>query len=295
DSSSSARATLLGEGLPVSLVVEFDEDRRAARVRGERYRAVEGGQAVLSPWSGSCTDYRDFSGLQVPSQVEVSWDFNEGAVQLRAFPGNGTAVQHRTNPRPLTPGPWTRRATLGLRPSPIAPQIHVQARTEPEALPLADLRQPHAPLAQHTRVDAFRHQNHLGRIRIDRAHQLPHVGYVFRPGNDKLELVIVIRHQPPHDFRLNAQALVPLLPLTRGRRIGQLRADAHQVALDRREHRAGRLDRDVSPARAQTAGQYHDFARYHRLAAGHHNVAGGVSVHRRQDALQRPVVAFRMP
>jgi hypothetical protein len=68
-----------------SLVVEFDEDRRAARVRGERYRAVEGGQAVLSPWSGSCTDYRDFSGLQMPSQVEVSWDLNEGQFSYARF------------------------------------------------------------------------------------------------------------------------------------------------------------------------------------------------------------------
>ena len=84
DSSSSARATLLGEGLPVSLVVEFDEDRRAARVRGERYRAVEGGQAVLSPWSGSCTDYRDFSGLQVPSRVEVSWISTRGSSATHA-------------------------------------------------------------------------------------------------------------------------------------------------------------------------------------------------------------------
>src|ERR1017187_8729910 len=84
DSSSSARATLLGEGLPVSLVVEFDEDRRAGRVRGERYRAAEGGQAVLSPWSGSCTDYRDFSGLQVPSQVEVSWISTRGSSATHA-------------------------------------------------------------------------------------------------------------------------------------------------------------------------------------------------------------------
>ena len=55
----SARATLLGERSPVSLVMEFDEEGRAARVRGERYRAVKGGKAVLTPWSGICTDYRD--------------------------------------------------------------------------------------------------------------------------------------------------------------------------------------------------------------------------------------------
>jgi hypothetical protein len=81
----SARATLLGEGLPVSLVFEFDEEGRAVRVQDERYRTVEGGKAVLTPWSRSCTDYRDFSGLQVPSRVEVSWDVNEGQLTYARF------------------------------------------------------------------------------------------------------------------------------------------------------------------------------------------------------------------
>jgi len=81
----SARVTLLGEGLPVSLVVEFDEEGRASRVRGERYRAVEGGKTVLTPWSGSCSDYREFGGLQVPSRVEVSWDLDEGQFTYARF------------------------------------------------------------------------------------------------------------------------------------------------------------------------------------------------------------------
>jgi hypothetical protein len=81
----SARVTLMGDGLPVSLAVEFDEEGRASRVRGERYRAVEGGKSVLTPWSASCTDYRDFSGLQVPSRVEVSWDLDEGQFTYARF------------------------------------------------------------------------------------------------------------------------------------------------------------------------------------------------------------------
>ena len=82
---ASARATLVGEGPPVSLVMEFDEEGRAARVRGERFRSMEGGKAVLTPWSGRCTDYRDFSGMQVPSRVEVFWDLNEGQFSYARF------------------------------------------------------------------------------------------------------------------------------------------------------------------------------------------------------------------
>src|ERR1017187_1430890 len=89
DSSSSARATLLGEGLPVSLVVEFDEDRRAARVRGERYRAV----AALLCWRPSRAEsvVRKLHGLprfQRPASAIAGrslLDLNEGQFSYARF------------------------------------------------------------------------------------------------------------------------------------------------------------------------------------------------------------------
>ena len=81
----SARATLLVDGPPVSLIVEFDDEGRAARVRGPRYRAVKGGQSILTPWSGTCADYRNFSCIQAPSQIEVSWDLPEGQFTYARF------------------------------------------------------------------------------------------------------------------------------------------------------------------------------------------------------------------
>lgn len=83
--NGSARVTLVQDGLPVSAVVEFDSEGKAVRVRGERYRAVEGGTAVLTPWYGRCTDYRDFSGLRVPSSVEVAWGLSQGQFSYARF------------------------------------------------------------------------------------------------------------------------------------------------------------------------------------------------------------------
>ena len=81
----SARVTLVGEGLPVSLAVEFDSAGRAVRVRGERYRSVEGGRTALTPWSGCCAEYREFGGFQVPVAVEASWDLDGGQFTYARF------------------------------------------------------------------------------------------------------------------------------------------------------------------------------------------------------------------
>jgi hypothetical protein len=73
----SARATLLGDP-PVSAVMEIDEEGRLVTVRADRYRDIGGGKAVLTPWIGRCTDYREFAGFRVPSSIEVSWLLQEG-------------------------------------------------------------------------------------------------------------------------------------------------------------------------------------------------------------------------
>lgn len=82
---SSARVTLVQDALPVSAVVEFDGEGKAVRVRGERYRAVEGDTAVLTPWYGRCADYLDFNGLRVPSSVEVAWGPSQGEFSYARF------------------------------------------------------------------------------------------------------------------------------------------------------------------------------------------------------------------
>jgi hypothetical protein len=69
----SARVTLRHGGLPVSAVVDLDDEGRLSSLRAERYRDVGGGKTVLTPWIGRYLEYRGFNGLLVPSFVEVLW------------------------------------------------------------------------------------------------------------------------------------------------------------------------------------------------------------------------------
>lgn len=104
----SARATLACDGLPVSIVIHFGPDDLPVRVHGERYRAAEGGRAVLTPWSARCTDYHDFSGMRIPSSVEVSWDLPEGQFHFARF--HVTELEYHPLPDGLDPLPPLNRA-----------------------------------------------------------------------------------------------------------------------------------------------------------------------------------------
>lgn len=72
-SGEAARVTLVQEGAPVAATVEFDEEGRMVLIRGERYRDIGGGKAVLTPWVGWCAGYREFGRFHVPAHVEVAW------------------------------------------------------------------------------------------------------------------------------------------------------------------------------------------------------------------------------
>jgi hypothetical protein len=74
----SARATLLGDGLPVSATFEVGQEGKIVCLRADRYRDIGGGKAVLTPWIGQYADYRDFNGLRAPSFVEVLWKLPDG-------------------------------------------------------------------------------------------------------------------------------------------------------------------------------------------------------------------------
>jgi hypothetical protein len=72
-SGEAARAMLVQEGPPVAATVEFDAEGRMVLIRGERYRDIGGGKAVLTPWVGRCAEYRKFGYFRVPAHVEVAW------------------------------------------------------------------------------------------------------------------------------------------------------------------------------------------------------------------------------
>jgi hypothetical protein len=81
----SARVTLRQDGLPVNAVVEIDEEGKLTCIRGDRYRDVCGGKAVLTPWFGRCGDYQSFSAFRVPSSVEIGWVLEEGEFNCIRF------------------------------------------------------------------------------------------------------------------------------------------------------------------------------------------------------------------
>src|SRR5947209_188234 len=74
----SARVTLRQDGLPVSAVAEIYKEGKLTCIRGNRYRDVGGGRAVLTPWFGRCGNYQCFSGFRVPSSVEIGWVLEDG-------------------------------------------------------------------------------------------------------------------------------------------------------------------------------------------------------------------------
>jgi len=88
-----ARVSLREDGLPVTAVVEIDEEGKLASIRAGRYRDVGGGRAVLTPWFARCGDYQPFGGFRVPSSIEAGWvleagEFNSIRFRVRALEYN---------------------------------------------------------------------------------------------------------------------------------------------------------------------------------------------------------------
>ncbi len=81
----SARATLQHGDMTVSAIFHIDNDGKLVSLRGDRYRDIGGGKAVLTPWTGRCSDYREFNGFRVPSTVEVAWELESGQFSYARF------------------------------------------------------------------------------------------------------------------------------------------------------------------------------------------------------------------
>jgi len=67
-----AKATLRYAGSTVSAVFTFDERGRVVRFGADRYLGG-GNEAQLTPWFASCSEWRSFEGIEVPSRGEVGW------------------------------------------------------------------------------------------------------------------------------------------------------------------------------------------------------------------------------
>ena len=74
----SARVSLNTPGPSVSAVIEVDDEGKLVACSGQRYRDLGRGKSVLTPWTGRCSEYRDFSGFRIPAYVEGSWRLDTG-------------------------------------------------------------------------------------------------------------------------------------------------------------------------------------------------------------------------
>src|SRR5689334_5026993 len=79
------------------------------------------------------------------------------------------------------------------------------------------------------------------------------------------------------------------------RRIRELGAERDQIAVDRFEEGAGRLDRDMTTSTLELVGKRLDFRRQKRLAAGNDDVFGWVLLNFAEDIRKAPFCAFRLP
>lgn len=72
-----ARADLSFGGRVVSATFTFDRRGRVVRFEASRYLGG-GADAKLTPWFATCSTWRTFGGIEVPSQGEVGWQLVEG-------------------------------------------------------------------------------------------------------------------------------------------------------------------------------------------------------------------------
>lgn len=73
----SAVVTLIDHGTRVSLLFEFDDNGDVMTISGDRYKESGGGY-TLQPWSISCRDHVERSGIRVPQYCEVAWMGSNG-------------------------------------------------------------------------------------------------------------------------------------------------------------------------------------------------------------------------
>ena len=57
--------------------VEISEEGRPLACRGDRPR-MAGKHAVLTPWSGICTEFKEWDGLRAATRLDVSWGLPDG-------------------------------------------------------------------------------------------------------------------------------------------------------------------------------------------------------------------------
>lgn len=78
--SHSARALIHDAGYSVSAVFVFDDKGEITKVTThDRYRKI-GGKTERSPWTASYKNYREHSGMRIPTEIESGWELQDGVL-----------------------------------------------------------------------------------------------------------------------------------------------------------------------------------------------------------------------
>lgn len=72
-----AQATMRYAGLTASATLSFDPRGRVVGMQAERYLGG-GADAKLTPWLVTCSEWRRFEGIEVPSKGDVGWELESG-------------------------------------------------------------------------------------------------------------------------------------------------------------------------------------------------------------------------
>lgn len=92
--NTSARATLTDGATTVSLVFQFDAEGAIATMRSEaRYRD----KLTAMPWNGRFWEYSVCSGMLIPLEGEVGWEYPEGTRLY--FKGRITEINYEFVPQ----------------------------------------------------------------------------------------------------------------------------------------------------------------------------------------------------
>lgn len=76
---SSARATLVEDGIALTMLFTFDGAGLIASTRAEARGRLVGGMAIPTPWEGRVWDYEVRDGMLVPLSGEVAWILPAGS------------------------------------------------------------------------------------------------------------------------------------------------------------------------------------------------------------------------
>lgn len=75
--ANSAKATMSYKGVTASGVFTFNDKGEAVNFVAERYMDVKG-KYVLETWSIPMGDYKEFSGIKIPTKGQVTWKLKTG-------------------------------------------------------------------------------------------------------------------------------------------------------------------------------------------------------------------------